>query len=298
MTNLPYLHLLEPAIAKDYESLRAGQGWYRDTSKALVELRGEDIHDWLQGQVTSDVRKLAVDAPLQACMCSPTGQLLADVTLYEDKDRILIETDRVSVAAVMKRIETMVIMEDVEGKDLSAGFDLFVLGITHEVLPSGAIVTMTAGPRNVWVPSGSQWVPTGLEIGPEAIEMARLEDGLPRFEKDMTEKTLPPEMGARYEASHISYTKGCYTGQEILMRMHSRGHTNKTWVRFTSEGLIEEGVTIESPQGEKIGTVTSSVVSPRFGYLGAGMVRNQWTAANTEVRVGGNSCIVIDDSAF
>ena len=103
----------------------------------------------------------------------------------------------------------------------------------------------------------------------------------------MGSRTLPPEMGPAFEAAHVSYTKGCYTGQEVLMRIHSRGHTNKTWVGF----VLDKAVTAGARIGE-LGEVTSACISPRLGPIALGTVRNEQSTPGTSVQVGEATGIV------
>ncbi len=74
---------------------------------------------------------------------------------------------------------------------------------------------------------------------------ARIEAGTPKMGSDITSKTMPPGLGPAFDARHVSYNKGCYTGQEVLMRIHSRGHTNKTWMGLIAEEPLEVGAAIK-----------------------------------------------------
>ena len=105
-------------------------------------------------------------------------------------------------------------------------------------------------------------------FGAAAWEAARIEAGIPLFEQDMDERTLAMEMGTHFIETRIHFGKGCYTGQEIVERIHSRGHANKKWI-----GLIcEAPVSIGDEVGEG-GKVTSTAMSPEFGPIAASMVR-------------------------
>jgi len=115
--------------------------------------------------------------------------------------------------------------------------------------------------------------------------IGRLENGVPLRGIDYTEKTLPPELGPAFEAKHVSYNKGCYTGQEVLMRMHSRGHTNKTWVGLLLESPVEGKAKVQM-NGEDVGTITSAAMSPEFGAIAGAMLRNEATQDGTVVQVG------------
>jgi folate-binding protein YgfZ len=105
----------------------------------------------------------------------------------------------------------------------------------------------------------------------------------------MDEKTLPPEMGPAFEARNISYSKGCYTGQEVLMRIHSRGHTNKTWMALVSDEPIPIGASLAHGKRDDAGVVTSSGESPQFGYIAGAMLRNEAAFDGERVRVNGES---------
>jgi folate-binding protein YgfZ len=122
-------------------------------------------------------------------------------------------------------------------------------------------------------------------VSEEAYEVARLEAGIPRFGVDMGERTFPPEMGRAFEERHVSYNKGCYMGQEVLMRIHSRGHTNRTWVGLTSEAALEVGANVAQNRRSDAGIVTSSTFSPDFGYIGAAMIRNDFAFDGESVQI-------------
>jgi folate-binding protein YgfZ len=122
-------------------------------------------------------------------------------------------------------------------------------------------------------------------IGQEAYSIARLEAGIPQFGIDMGERTLPPEMGRAFEERYISYTKGCYMGQEVLMRIHSRGHTNRTWVGLIADAPLEIGASICHLRRQDSGTVTSAAFSPDFGHIGAAMLRNEAAFDGENVQV-------------
>jgi len=113
------------------------------------------------------------------------------------------------------------------------------------------------------------------EVDPEAYRIACLEAGTPRFGVDTNSRTLPPELGQAFESSHISYKKGCYLGQEILMRMHSRGHANRSWMGLLLEAPVKEGDAIRHRDREDAGVVTTAVESPEFGPIAGAYLRRE-----------------------
>lgn len=287
---------------RDYDCLREDCGLVPLPHIALVELTGEDRKGWLQGQVTQNVRRLEAGNSASFCFSAPTGHLIAAVDAWALADRILMTTATETRQAVLNRIEQMVVLEDVEGHDTVERFALYsVQGPTASKrlaelvnLPSldagtadlaGATVVCLRADRNgfggwdIAVPADASDARQVLEknfrwLSTDAYEVARLEAGLPMYGRDMNERTLPPEMGAAFEARHVSYNKGCYVGQEVLMRIHSRGHTNRTWMGLMAERPLEAGATVLSGKRE-VGTVTSAVFSPDYGYIAGAMLRNE-----------------------
>jgi len=299
---------------RDYDLLRDDSGLIDLSHVALVALNGDDRKGWLQGQATADLRKLENGASNLFCLTAITGQLVSVCEAWALPDRILLTVPRVTLENVLRRVEQMVIMEDVTAEDVSDSYRLLsIQGPTATSrlsrfisLPSldagqaeleGAEVYALRSNRtglggwDVWILASDSAAIGVLEnefrpIGREAYNIARLEAGIPLFGQDMSEKTLPPEMGRAFEDRHVSYTKGCYMGQEVLMRIHSRGHTNKTWVGLIADAPLEIGAPVAHSSRQDAGTVTSAAFSPDFGYIGAAMIRNEAAFDGEIVRAG------------
>src|SRR5438477_283027 len=107
-----------------YEALRSKAAILPDLELALIELTGEDRLDWLQGQVTNDLRGLEPGDTKSFCLCEATGQILALCDLWVQKDRLLITTDLAAAPHLLKRAEAMVILEDVRATDLTPQYAL------------------------------------------------------------------------------------------------------------------------------------------------------------------------------
>jgi folate-binding protein YgfZ len=114
--------------------------------------------------------------------------------------------------------------------------------------------------------------PAGLE----AWDIARVEAGRPEWGVDMDDNTIPQE--ANFDALHaISYTKGCYVGQETVARVHFRGHVNKHLRGVRAAGMepIHSGATLHDESGAQVGDVRSAVRSPRLGAIALAMIRRE-----------------------
>ena len=122
-------------------------------------------------------------------------------------------------------------------------------------------------------------------VGEDTFEILRVEAGIARFGQDMDETNVVPETNLD---DAVSFTKGCYVGQEIIVRIKHRGHPAKklTSLRFETDQQIEPGAVILSKENQEIGRVTSAVVSPRLGSIGLGYVRYEHLADGTQVVVG------------
>lgn len=234
---------------------------------ALIEFVGDDRLEWLQGQCTQDLRRLREGETLEAGLCSATGHLLAHLAVFAMPDRIWVTTSRSGAAHVMSRVESAVIMEDVSAAVLNPARPL----VAHYGADGVGI------PRDRFGRLGWESLAADDEAVSDdaSLEVLRLEAARASVDVDAQDKTLAPELGPDFVARTISYTKGCYTGQEVLMRIHSRGHTNRTWRVLHADRPVARGAEVIGSDGRLAGAVTSSVVSPRFGPLCAGVLRDK-----------------------
>jgi folate-binding protein YgfZ len=134
----------------------------------------------------------------------------------------------------------------------------------------------------------------GAPVGMEALNSIRLECGTPWFGHDYDDKQIPHEAGL--EHSHINYEKGCYTGQEIVERVRSRGHVNRRLaeLRFSCPDAPASGTKLLY-EGNEIGSVTSSAFSPRLGQpIGLGYLRREHSAIGTRLDALGIPAEVIE----
>lgn len=309
--------LLPPNTLDGFDRLRGDCGLFILDKFSVIEISGEDRKGWLQGQATNDLKQLDLGASSAFCICQPTGQILAVCDIWGLKDRFILTCEAIAAPALLSRIDQMVILEDVVARDLTADYDFFSLqgpnasSALNEVaiLPTldaadsrirdhDAIVLRSnrtgLGGWDILVPkvAGIRLQESFPLLGDEVMEIARLEAGIPRMGVDIDSKTFPPELGSAFEARHISYRKGCYTGQEVLMRIHSRGHTNKTWMGLSSEHELPIGAPIVFARDREVGTVTSACYSPDYGFIGAGFIRNEAALDGEEVLVAGSAATV------
>ncbi len=267
---------------------------------AVLELSGADAREWLQGQVTQDLRLLAPGGSVRACLCKPTGQLLAHLEVWDLGGAFWLLADRSEVAAVLARAEEAIILEDAAVRELDlAVVHAFGAGAGDLVARLGSDASAEApthpGPVvrarsrtglagfDAVVPAGA--VPESHGVGEALWDALTLGAGEPEPGVDTGERTLPPEMGPAFERATTSYRKGCYTGQEVLMRLHSRGRTNRTWRGLLSPVPLAAGARVFA-DGLEVGRVTRAGVHPALGPIAGATLRREADGKALEAETG------------
>ena len=285
--------------------------------RSQLRLCGRDHVRFLQGMLTNDVARLAVGGAQYAAMLTPKGKMLADMYLYRWEDSVLLDMEPGMAAPVAERLERFKLTFKVDIVDQSPE-----LATLHVAGPGARPLLEEASgaeaPREGWgklVLGGVEAVAapvgrTGEEgfdlfvssqaaaslwrgllaagaapVGMEAMETLRIEAGVPRYGVDMTEATIPIEAGIEHA---ISYEKGCYVGQEVVARIHWRGHVN-----WHLRGLVVESATPPPPGaevldegGKRVGRVTSSTLSPALDKAVAlGYIRRERADDGTLLKV-------------
>lgn len=288
-------HFRDPAA--EYDAVRSGAGWLDLADRALVSVTGPDGAEWLQGMLSNDVKALGTGQGAPAAVLNVQGKILADVRVFRTDDSFLLELDEPLLPGVLAHLHRYLIADEVELDDLSRRLALVsvqgpeaeavlarflpadslpasdlshreseweggrvrVIRATHTgepgfdlAAPAEALAALAALPAVRGVP----W------IGGHAREVLRIEAGIPRYGVDMDAETLLLETCLD---NAVSFTKGCYLGQETVERIHSRGHVNRKLVGLKAEGHLVPG--LDDPvlrDGRPMGRVTSATVSPRL----------------------------------
>ena len=313
---------------EQYRALHAGAGLIDRSDRGRLRLTGADRRDYLQGLLTNDVLALQPGAGCYAALLNAQGRMLADMYVAETGDEVWMDLERSSAAPVAAHLDRFIFSEDVQVSDESdrtvqlglfgpeaAGLVARVLGVTDEAGGLGTLAAMhsrrlalggtqvllirrddvgVAGFDLIADASAGDSLRAALldagavAVDPEIAEVARVEAGIPRYGIDMTEDTIPLEAGIEDRA--ISQTKGCYVGQEIIIRVLHRGHGR---VARRLVGLTLEPAAVVPARGDRIrsgereiGSVTSAVSSPALGRpLALGYVHRDFTAPETVVAI-------------
>ncbi len=298
----------QPAWLSDYETLTKRSGFV-PVDRTQIELSGKDRASFLHNLSTNEIKKLAEGAGCEAFITSVQGKTLGHGFIFAEPEVLVLDTVGGQSGPLLKHLDHYLVCEQVVLADRSQEwFELLLAGPDAEplierlwnvALPAtrlshaiaqveGRIVRVR---RVDMTPGGgflinvarddTEWLKSLLtEAGaractPQALEAARIEQGMPHFGQDLTDKNLPQELGRDNQA--ISFIKGCYLGQETVARIDALGHVNKSLVgvRFAGSAVPDIGSELRSGD-QVVGNVTSATYSPRLGaplalaYLRAG----------------------------
>jgi folate-binding protein YgfZ len=237
--------------------------------EALWRLSGPDRVRYLNGQVTLDVTNLPEDQAHLAAVCTAKGRMEGAVWIAAHGDAFYLDAAPGLRDTLGPRLEKYLIADDAQFEELTETWSMsHVFGSTAPALPPGAFAIRHARfglpGHDVWSPGRDPFV-VGGTVEDDVAETLRLEHGLPRWEAELTTQTLPPE-GGPWMLDAISYTKGCYVGQETIARLKSIGHVNRTLVflRAVGPAFPAPGTKLFT-DGREVGVVTSSGFSPHLG---------------------------------
>jgi folate-binding protein YgfZ len=323
-----------PARSTDaYHAVRQHAAMLDRSDRGRLLLSGADRATYLHGLLTNDIAGLTAGHGSYSAYLTPQGRMIADMFVYELGDVILMTMDGSVKDAVLAKLDQFIFSEDVKIGDVTESLaEIAVIGPessrvigailagtqehAQDALPlhgnlradfrgAPVIVTRTndlgeAGFELYVDRSSSADLCAALEsagvtvIDPATAEAARIESGIPAFRRDMDEDTIPLEAGIEDRA--ISLTKGCYVGQEVIIRVLHRGHGRvvRRLVGLMLDGSEPPAAGAHVRAGDReVGHVTSAAMSPRVGRpVALAYVRRDFVEPGTVVDVDGVRAVV------
>ncbi len=300
---------------EELEILRSGAAIFETTWRAKIVVTGEDRVRWLNGMVTNNVRDLATGNGVYSFVLNPQGRIQGDLTAYNRGDYFLLATDESQAANLIGWFDRYIIMDDVELANVSeklASFGLrgpraaqvlqtANLPATLELLQvvdatwNGVGISVARGASEsfpefeIWFApenTAALWdalVLAGAQpVGYEALETFRVAAGIPVFGQDIRERELPQETQQKHA---LHFAKGCYIGQEIVERIHSRGNVHRGLAGFEVSQVVSAGTKLLK-DGKEVGELTSVAVLPSRQFIALGYIRREAAAPGTELRAG------------
>ena len=317
---------------REYRAAKESVVLFDTNWSAVVTLAGPDRVRYLNAILSNDIQSLEEGRGTLALLLNPQGHILAELEVYKQKDMLLTLSHASVRERTVATLDKFIIMDDVELSDRTdevgslaiegpraaeilkescgialgempdmAIHDLDVYGISshflrrsHFGLPGAQIITRREKLGELWGKFlKAAHAIHGEPIGMTALNSLRLEAGVPWFPVDFNDTVIPHE--AALEATHISFTKGCYTGQEIVERVRSQGRVNRRRVRlkFSSAQPPVFGTRLREENAE-VGLVTSAAYSPTAATaIGMGYLRREHNAPGSRVRYDGATAEVV-----
>jgi len=303
---------------------------------AIFELAGADRARYLNAVTSGDIKSLTPGHGALGLLLNAQGHILAELETYALEGRFLILSHSSVAQRTFETLDKFIIMDDCTLTDASsqwascalegpraaqalaevcavalgemgpfdqqeahiAGVRCRVLRRSHFDLPGAEILAPADAIAAVWQALlEAARADSGGPIGWEAVNSLRIEAGVRWFGYDFDDTVIPQEAGL--ETTHISYTKGCYTGQEIVERVRSRGKLNRWLVllEFAGAAPPEHGAKLVA-DGKEWGQVTSCGFSPaRNATIGFGYLRREHSSPGSLLECGGGTARVLESPA-
>src|SRR5580704_13884116 len=348
------------SFADEYRTAREAVAIFDTNWHAIVELSGPDRARYLNAIVSNDVKTLGEGRGALALLLNPQGHILAELEIYALPEELLVLSDASVRERTVATLDKFIIMDDVtlsdvterlgsmaiegpragtviaeacglslEGFSEQAVAEVEIDGVachlirhSHFGLPGAEIIAPREHLGLLWKNlRASVLTQHGAAIGMRALNSLRLEAGIPWFPDDFNDTVIPHE--AALEATHISFSKGCYTGQEIVERVRSRGQVNRRRVqlKFSSaepptpltrlRAHDTEAPSVESQAAQsaianaraaesavavtkEVGIITSAAFSPAANAaIGMAYVRREHNAPGTILNFNGGTAEVL-----
>lgn len=300
-----------------YRALREAAAWLDISSRGRIRASGDDRVRFLHAMSSNDIESLDAGAGADAFFLNAQGQIQADAHLYVAADHVLLDTEPEFREPLIRHLENFIIMDDVALEDQTASSTAVALEgpKSEDIARQAFAVALPAGPSHAHCETDgirlsrtsitgqpALWVLSEVSRKQELVErleragavaasaadfqVVRVENHVPRLGEDFFDSNIPHETQLMQA---VSFTKGCYLGQEIVERVRSRGRTNKLLVSLELEGEAPPpGGTAVEFEGKQAGRLTSPVFSPgRQRVVGFAILRREAAAEGTPVQVHG-----------
>jgi folate-binding protein YgfZ len=313
-------------LAADHRTITEGCGILDRSERGKLALTGPDAVEFLNGQVTNELMDLRPGAGRYAAFLTHKGKMLGDLRILARGDRetvqeLLLDTERVALQALFDMIRRFKVGYRLElhKRTLERGL-LSLLGprseevagvaglpgeehanVELEVEGIAALAVRTdVGLDLICEAADTQGIAEALRarggeaVGEEAAECLRIERGRPRYGLDLDDTVIPQEAGLNERA--VSFTKGCYVGQETVARLFYKGKPNRHLRGLRLSAPAEHGEELTF-KGRPVGRIASGALSPRFGPIALALVRRE-APPGSVVEVGGRASARVVELPF
>jgi folate-binding protein YgfZ len=286
-------------LPREYAVMSEGCGLLDRSERGKLALAGTGARSFLHGQVTNDVEGLQPGRGCYAAFLTPKGKMLGDLRILDTGQELLLDTERVALQELFNMIRRFSIGYDVAlhkrtlqrglvsligpaaqavaGADELGGAEhdhgeLHVGGVAARAIRTDVGLDLLVASEDTAALTRELLARGAAPVAEAAAECLRVEHGRPRYGVDLDDSVIPQEAGLNERA--VSFTKGCYVGQETVARLFYRGKPNRHLRGLRLESPGETGMEIEHA-GRAVGKLGSVCISPRRGPLALALVRRE-----------------------
>jgi folate-binding protein YgfZ len=265
------------------------------SDRGRLILTGSDVADFLQGQISNDVEALEPGSGLYATLLTAKGKIRCDMRVLRGDGWFLLDSEPQALPVLEHMVRVYSIGRDVQSSRDERGLWSIIGPAARDALdnpPPDAEHSHSEGELGLYVATDNGVDVVGdrpdlPEAGREIAEILRIESGRPRLGYELGDDVIPQEAGINERA--ISFTKGCYVGQETVARLFYKGKPNRQLRGLRVSEPVERGAVIHGSDRE-LGRVSSACVSPTFGPIALALVRRE-AEPGAEVQVGDTAAV-------
>jgi folate-binding protein YgfZ len=300
-----------------YRTITEACGVLDRSERGKLALSGPEAKPFLQGQVTNDVEALSEGHGCYAAFLTPKGKMLGDLRILDACGELLLDTERVALQELFNMIRRFKVGYQVElhrrtlergllsligpASDQVAGADglsanehahapIDVDGIAARAIRTDVGIDLLCDASDTEALLGAVEARGAVPVSESAAEALRVQRGRPRYGIDLDDTVIPQEAGLNARA--VSFSKGCYVGQETVARLHYRGKPNRHLRGLLLSGAADRGAKLRMDERD-VGTLTTVASSPKFGAIGLALVRRE-APPGTTVSVSGEGGVTAE----
>jgi len=299
----PYLYFEQmtsiDSLTSEYRTITEACGLLDRSERGKLALTGTDAKGFLQGQVTNDVEALAPGKGCYAAFLTPKGKMLGALRILDAGDEILLDTERSALQELFNMVRRFSIGYQVElhkrtlergllsligpdSESRAGASDLDAREHSHMPLELGGVraraIRTDVGIDLLCDAADTESLRSALEaigalpVSESVVDILRIERGRPRYGIDLDDTVIPQEAGLNDRA--VSFTKGCYVGQETVARLYYRGKPNRHLRGLLLSGPAASGDEV-SLDGRVVGRLGSVAESPELGWIALALIRRE-----------------------
>ena len=287
-----------PVATTDYELAKTAAVVVDRSSRGKLVLTGSEVADFLQGQVSNDVEALEPGTGLYATLLNAKGKIRCDMRILRGDDWYQLDCEPQALPVLEHMVRTYSIGRDVKAAPREGGLHSIIGPAARDALdnpPPADEHSFTHGALGLYVATDVGVDVFGeapdLPVAPDEVaECLRIEAGRPRLGYELGDDVIPQEAALNDRA--ISFTKGCYVGQETVARLFYKGKPNRHLRGLRLSAPVERGAEIRSAE-RALGRISSACVSPTFGPIALALVRREAAPGDT-VQAGDATAEIVE----